>query len=102
LKEYCLALLFLHAVFAITALSGLLTFGNVLGDVVYIFLSIFLCLLFASLYPYASSSRFTKAHIPLSLLITVVLIFLCLKATVFRGPEYSWANRSIFFDNNKQ
>jgi hypothetical protein len=92
-------MLLLHVAFIVAILSGIIAFGHGFGDVVYLFLSVFMCLLFASFYPYLGSGSFGKWHLPLSILITVSFILLCLKATVFRGPEYSWKNHGIFYYN---
>lgn len=90
-------MLLLHFAFIVAILCGLIAFGHGFGDVVYLLLSIFICMLFAGFYPYIGSSGFGNWYLPLSILITMSFILLCLKATVFRGPEYSWKSHGIFY-----
>ena len=97
LKKYYVTVLICHAAFVIATLSGFITFGHGFGDVIYLLFSVFALLLFAGFFAFMDSVHFAKWHTALSVLITVVFVLLCLKATFFRGPEYPWQNHGIFY-----
>lgn len=79
-----------------------IVFGHGLGDIVY----------YAILYPVTIihliwTIRIRKAThwaiflIPLAIFSITTLLF-CLKATIWRGPEYSWHNGKLFYSKGKQ
>ena len=72
--------------------TGKITFGHGLGDFFYlVFLLIASCILsFFFLNKSFSGIRFTVMA-----LMILLVIFICLKLTIYRGPEYSW-NGSFF------
>lgn len=77
--------------------AGIIAFGHGLGDIVY----------YAMIYPLTIihlvwTIRIRKATdwfaiiFPLVIFFTTTLLF-CLKATIWRGSEYSWRNGKLFY-----
>lgn len=78
-------------------LKSVIAFGHGLGDLYYYGLA-----LLVTIIHFICTIMIRKINHP-AVLLTPLLIFattttlICLKATVWRGPEYSWKNGRIFY-----
>lgn len=72
-------------------ITGNMTFGHGLGNLYYLLYLVLIIILF--LITYIVKDKFFRWII--LILISVILTFLILKLTVFRGGEYSW-NGNLF------
>ncbi len=89
-------LLILQALFVYGCFHGNIAFGHGLGDIMYVILAV--ALFFVSVVWFAIISLKQKTALQKILFVFMLVLFalLMLKATVFRGPEYSWQNHGFF------
>ncbi len=70
-------------------------FGHGLGDLFY-----YAILYLVTITHVVLTIRFRRAaeskFVTLLFIFSIITILLCLKATIWRGPEYSWKNRKLF------
>lgn len=97
MKNYNTIVLILFSIFTFGAFAGSIVFGHGFGDVFYILLSLFLLIVYGCMFTYISYKQKIKAQKIIAIIFTTVLLLLCLKATIFRGAEYSWENHGVFY-----
>ena len=73
-------------VIAILILSGNLTFGHGLGDIIYLGLIILSGIALGIFYAYQKGKKIENTWL-LEIVGLIVLILIVLKATIFKGPE---------------
>ena len=97
MKKANIALLILLALFEFGGLKGKLVFGHGTGDAIYVILSVVAFFVSVTWFSIISMKEKTSLQGFLFIFILAALILLCLKATIFRGPEYSWHAHPVFF-----
>jgi hypothetical protein len=95
------AILLFEIFLCIAGFIGLhVTFGHGLGDLFFfaiLYLITIVHLIWTLRIRKANKERFIAPVI----IFSIIAFLFALKATVWRGPEYSWKNRKLFYDYNQ-
>ena len=89
-------LLLLLALFTVMAFNSIIVFGHGLGDIIYTMAAGFSLLLMLLFFIIVVYKKLSNSHYIIAVSLFLILLSFCLKATVFRGPEYLW-NGKIFY-----
>lgn len=101
LKTINLLLLFFEIFLCVGGFIGFqITFGHGLGDLID-FAFLYLLTIIHCIWTYVIRKSITKKFIlPIAIFICTTFIF-CLKATIWRGSEYSWENGGLFYGRSE-
>ncbi|WP_299825099.1 hypothetical protein [uncultured Pontibacter sp.] len=95
------AVLFFEIFLCIAGFFGLhVTFGHGLGDLFY-FAILYLLTIIHLVWTFRIRKASKESFILPIIVFSIVALLFSLKATVWRGPEYSWKNRKLFYDYNQ-
>jgi hypothetical protein len=83
--------------FTLGAFSGKIVFGHGLGDIFYTLLSLFAVIVYLCVFAFINFKEKDSLQKFIAVIFTVAFLSFCLKATVFRGAEYSWQNHGLFY-----
>jgi hypothetical protein len=77
-----------------------IVFGHGNGDI-YIFIALYLCVIIHILLTIRVHRAPAQRYLLMTIIFGLTTILFSLKATVWRGPEYPWANGKVFFRPEK-
>lgn len=89
-RRFFIVYVILVGIIAYLNINGKITFGHGLGDLFYLTFLVVISTVLSFLF---LSEKFLGARFVVFVVMLLVLLFIILKLTLYRGPEYSWNGR---------